>query len=67
MPYFPLHGPNHLKLRFYTIMQDFKRVLEFNCKKKEDITIKNFRLDFNVENLVLSNGSELVQNVIQWD
>ena len=36
MPYFPLHGPNHLQLKFYTIMQDFKRVLDFNCTKKED-------------------------------
>ena len=28
----PLHGPNHLQLKFYIIMQDFKRVLNFNCK-----------------------------------
>ena len=32
MPYFPLHGPNHLQLKFYAIVQDFKRVLDFNCK-----------------------------------
>ena len=25
-----------LQLKFYTIMQDFKRVLKFNCKFKED-------------------------------
>ena len=31
-PLFPLHGPNHPQLKFYTIMQDFKCVLEFNCK-----------------------------------
>ena len=31
-PYFPLHGPNHLQLKFYPTMQDFKRVLDFNCK-----------------------------------
>ena len=27
-----LHGPNHLPLKFYTVLQDFKRVLDFNCK-----------------------------------
>ena len=32
MPYFPLHGPNHLQLKFYPIMQDFKRVLDFKIK-----------------------------------
>ena len=32
VPYFPLHGPNHLQVKFYTIMQDLKRVVEFNCK-----------------------------------
>ena len=36
MPYLPLHGPNHLQLKFYAIMQNFKRVLDFNCKLKED-------------------------------
>ena len=36
MLYFPLHGPNHLQLKFYTIMQDFERVLDFNGKQKED-------------------------------
>ena len=24
MPYFPLHGPNHLQLKFCTIIQDSK-------------------------------------------
>ena len=28
----PLYGPKHLQLKFYTIMQDFKRILKFNCK-----------------------------------
>ena len=28
------YRPNHLQLKFYTIMQDSKRVLEFNCKRK---------------------------------
>ena len=32
MPYFPLRGPNHLQLKYYAIMQDFKRVLNFNRK-----------------------------------
>ena len=32
MLYLPLHGPNHLQLKFYTIMEEFKRVLEFNGK-----------------------------------
>ena len=28
----PLHGLNHLQLKFYTVMQDCKRVLDWNCK-----------------------------------
>ena len=36
MPYFPLLGLDHLQLKFYSIVQDFKRVLDFNCKLKED-------------------------------
>ena len=32
MPYLSLNGPDHLQLKFYTIMHDFKRVLDFNCK-----------------------------------
>ena len=46
-------------------MQDFKRVLDFNCQQKEDWTVKLFRLAFKCKNLVLSNGFEHVQNVIQ--
>ena len=30
--YFPLHAPIHLQLKFYTIMQGFKRILDFNSK-----------------------------------
>ena len=30
MPYLPLQGPNHLQLKFYSIMLDFKHVLDFN-------------------------------------
>ena len=33
MPYLPLHGPNHLKLKFYTIMQDFECVLDIGGHK----------------------------------
>ena len=32
MPYLLLHGPNHLELKFYAIMQSFKRVFDYNCK-----------------------------------
>ena len=32
MPYFPLHEPNNLQLKFYTKMQDFERALDFNSK-----------------------------------
>ena len=28
------YRPNHLQLKFYAIMQDSKRVLGFNCKKR---------------------------------
>ena len=49
----PQPGPNHSK--FNPKMQDFKRVLDSNCKTEQ----LNF---FNW----LSNGAEYVQNVIQW-
>ena len=66
MPYFPLHGPNHLQLKFYTIMQDSKRVLGSNCKRRIE-QLSFFDWLSNIKNLVLRNGSELVRNVIQWD
>ena len=47
-------------------MQDSKRVLGFNCKKRIEQLNYFFRL-WNVKNLVLWNGSELVRNVIQLD
>ena len=67
MSYFPLLGPNHLQLKFYIIMQDFKRVLDFNCWKRR-IEQLNF-LDWlsNVKNLVVSNGCEHMGKEIQWD
>ena len=68
MPYLPLHRPNHLQLKFYTIMQDFKRVVDFNIASKRRLEqLKFFDWFSNVKNLVLSNGSEHVRNVIQWD
>ena len=48
-------------------MQDSKRVLGFNCKRRiEQLNFFDW-LCWNVKNLVLWNGSELVRNVIQWD
>ena len=60
------YRPNHLQLKFYTIMQDSKRFLGFNCKKRIE-QLNFFDWLWNVKNLVLWNGSELVRNVIQWD
>ena len=34
--YFSLPGANHLQLKFNSKMQDVKRVLDLNCKQKED-------------------------------
>ena len=46
-------------------MQDFKRVLDLNCKVKGWLNILIFSVGFsNVKNLVLSNGFEQVQIVI---
>ena len=47
-------------------MQDSKRVLGFNCKRRIE-QLNFFDWLGNVKNLVLLNGSELVRNVIQWD
>ena len=60
------YRPNHLQLKFYTIMQDSKRVLGFHCKKRIE-QLNFFDWLWNVKNLVLWNGFELVRNVIQWD
>ena len=60
------YRPNHLQLKFYTIMQDSKRVLGFNCKKRIE-QLNFFDWLWNVKNLVVWNGFELVRNVIQWD
>ena len=47
-------------------MQDSKRVLGFNCKRRIE-QLNFFDWLSNVKNLVFWNGSELVRNVIQWD
>ena len=49
-------------------MQDFKRVLEVKITSKRRIEQLHF-FDWlsNFKNLVFSNGSEHVRNVIQWD
>ena len=64
-----LHGPsNHLQLKFFTIVQDFKRVSTLIIASKRRIEQLNcFDWLSNVKNLVLSNGFEYVRNVIQWN
>ena len=46
------YGPNHLQYKFYTIMQDSKRVLGFNGKRRIE-QLKIFDWLSNVKNLVL--------------
>ena len=45
-------------------MQDFKRFLAYIASKRRTEQLKFFNWLSNVKNLVLSNGSEYVQNVI---
>ena len=50
-------------------MQDFKRVLDVNCKRR--IEQFNFSIGFQMLKIaqmlkILSNGSKHVRNVIQW-
>ena len=65
----PLPGPNHPQLKFYIMIQDFKSRLFWNliASKRRIEHLKFFDWLSNVKNLVLSNGCEHVQNVIQWD
>ena len=42
MPYLHLHGQNHLQFKFYTIMQDFKRVLDLKAIKRRIEQLKVF-------------------------
>ena len=42
MPYFPLHGPNHLPLKFYTIKRLLPNVRIYAyAQKNTDMRIKN--------------------------
>ena len=45
------------------IMQDFKRVLDLDCKKRRIEQFNFFNCLSNVKNLALSNGFKYVQNV----
>ena len=47
-------------------MQDSKRVLGFNCKRRIE-QLNFFKRLWNVKNLVIWKGSKLGRNVIQWD
>ena len=50
---------NHLQLKLNNKLQDYQRVLDLNCKKKEGLNDLIFSaLLSNVTNLVVSNGSE---------
>ena len=52
-------------IKFNPKMQDFKRVLDLNCKQKGTEQLNFFTRLSNVKNLVLLNGSEYVRNAIQ--
>ena len=67
MPYLPLHRPNHLQLKFYTIMQVLSVFWTKIASKRRIEQLNFFDWLSNVKNLVRSNGSEHVRNVIQWD
>ena len=49
--------------KFNPEMQQHERVLDLKCKKKQ---FQFFNWLSNVKNLVLSNGSKHMWNVIQW-
>ena len=49
------------------MMQNFKRVLNLIASKKRIEQLKFFDWLSNVKNLVLSDGYDYVQNVIQRD
>ena len=46
-------------------MQDFKHVLDLNCKQNRTEQLGFFNRLSNAKNLVLSNGSKYGRNVIQ--
>ena len=51
--------------KFNPKIQGFKRALNLNCKQRRTEQLNFFNCFSNVKNLVLSNGSEYEQNVIQ--
>ena len=58
---------NHLQIKFNYKLQDYQRVLDLSSKKKEGVNNLIFSaLLSNVTNLVVLNGSEHSQNVIQF-
>ena len=65
MPYFPLHGPNHLQSKFYTIMKILNVFWTLIAGEKRIEQLNFFDWLSNVKNLVLSNGCKHVRNVIQ--
>ena len=65
MTYLPLNRPNHLQLKFYTTMQDFKCVWTLIASKRRIEQLNYFDWLSNVKNLVPSDGFEHVRNVIQ--
>ena len=48
VPYLPLHGPNHLQLKFYTTMQNFKRVLDWIASKRRIEQLNYFSIGFQM-------------------
>ena len=67
MPYFPLHGPNHLQLKFTPQCKIFKVFWTLIASKRRIEQLNFFDWLSNIKNLVLSNDCEHVRNVIQWD
>ena len=54
------------RAKFNPKVQNFKHVFDLNCKQTRIEQLNFFNWLSNVENLVLSNGSEYVRNVMQW-
>ena len=67
-PYFPYLGQiNRLQLKCNYELQDFQRVFDLNARKKKGLSNLIFlALLSNVTNLVVSNVSEHLQNVIHF-
>ena len=61
-----LHGPNHLQLKFYTAMHDFKRISDLIAPKKRIEQLNFFDWLSNVKSGFFK-WLKHVRNVIQWD